>query len=126
MNILNFAHPLTDTQLAQIRAATDGADLTTIPVRVQFDLDQPFVPQVAHIIDDLHIDPERWQGEGWLIVLPSLNFIAAILLAELHGRLGYFPTIVRLRPVPESTPPRFEFAELINLQKVRDTARTRR
>jgi hypothetical protein len=126
MNILNFAHPLTEPQLTQIAQATSDATSEVIPVRVQFDLDQPFAPQVARIINDLQITPERWQGEGWLIVLPSLNFIAAILLAELHGRLGYFPTIVRMRPVPDSTPPRFEFAELINLQKVRDVARAQR
>jgi len=31
-----------------------------------------------------------------------------------------------LKPVPGSTPPRFEVAEVINLQAVRDEARTRR
>lgn len=59
-------------------------------------------------------------------MLPSLNFIAAVLLAELHGRMGYFPTIVRLRPVADATPRRFEVAELIDLQSVRDVARIKR
>jgi len=49
-----------------------------------------------------------------------------VLLAELHGRMGYFPPIVRLRPVPNALPPRFEVAEIINLQAVREAARTRR
>ena len=35
------------------------------------------------------------------VVPPALNFITAVLLAELHGRMGYFPAIVRLRPVAE-------------------------
>jgi hypothetical protein len=49
-----------------------------------------------------------------------------VLLAELHGRMGYFPAIVRLRPMPESVPPRFEVAEVINLQAVREHARLSR
>ncbi|OQA39911.1 MAG: hypothetical protein BWY52_03004 [Chloroflexi bacterium ADurb.Bin325] len=57
---------------------------------------------------------------------PSLNFIAVALLAELHGRMGYFPTCVRLRPVAGSTPPRFEVAELLPLNEVREAARRRR
>jgi len=48
------------------------------------------------------------------------------LLAEVHGRTGYFPTIIRLRPVAGVTPPQFEVAELLNLQAVRDAARVRR
>jgi hypothetical protein len=56
----------------------------------------------------------------------TLNVIAVTLLAELHGRMGYFPAMLRLRPVTGSTPPRFEVAEIINLQTVRDRARSRR
>jgi hypothetical protein len=58
--------------------------------------------------------------------MPSLSIIAATLLAELHGRMGYFPTVVRMRPVAGSTPPRFEVAEIVNLQDVRDEARGKR
>ena len=67
------------------------------------------------------------EGHGNLIVnLPSLNFIAGLLLAELHGRMGYFPPILRLRPVSDSLPPRYEVAEILNLQAVRDAARAAR
>jgi hypothetical protein len=48
------------------------------------------------------------------------------LLAEIHGRSGFFPTILRLRPMPGSIPPQFEVAELLNLQSIRDAARTTR
>jgi hypothetical protein len=40
-------------------------------------------------------------------------------------RCGYFPTHLRMRPVPGSTP-RYEPAEVLNLQAVRDEARKRR
>jgi len=58
--------------------------------------------------------------------LPSLNFIAALLLAELHGRMGYFPPILRLRPAEGSVPPRYAVAEILNLQALRDAARLKR
>jgi hypothetical protein len=47
-------------------------------------------------------------------------------MAELHGRMGYFPAVIRLKPIPDSLPPQFEFAEIINLQAVRDQARAQR
>jgi hypothetical protein len=59
-------------------------------------------------------------------VPPALNFIAVTLLAELHGRMGYFPSCVRMRPVPGAVPPRYEVAEVLALQKVREEARMRR
>jgi hypothetical protein len=48
------------------------------------------------------------------------------VLAELHGRMGYFPPVLRLRPVEQALPPRYELAEVINLQAVRDSARKER
>ncbi|MCS6846984.1 MAG: CRISPR-associated protein Csx15, partial [Anaerolineae bacterium] len=72
------------------------------------------------------LTPQQWQTERILVNLPSLNFIAACLLAELHGRMGYFPTIVRLRQVKDALPPQFEVAEVINLQAPRDEARVLR
>mgnify|MGYP001335350054 CR=1 FL=1 len=49
-----------------------------------------------------------------------------VLLANLHGRMGYFPPILRMRPVEGAIPPRFELAEVINLQALRDAARKER
>ena len=55
-----------------------------------------------------------------LINPPALNVIAVTLLAELHGGMDYFPAVGRLRPLDGTLPPRFEVAEIINLQAVRD------
>lgn len=126
MNLLNLSHPLTPAQLEQIQELTGQPVSSTIEARVQFDLNEPFAPQVVRLLDELNITPQRWQGEPWLVVLPSLNYIAALMLAELHGRIGHFPAIVRLRPVPNSPVTAFEVAEIINLDQVRQTARTRR
>ncbi len=126
MNILNFSHPLTDKQRIQIEIIVQHPIDDVISVPVHFDTAQPFVAQVITLLDSLSIPSERWQNESWLIVLPSLNYITAVLLAEMHGRMGYFPTIIRLRPVPNAVVTEYEVGELVNLQTLREDARSRR
>jgi len=126
MLLLNFSHPLTPTQLTQLEMLTGARVERVVTVPAQFDPGQPFLPQVETMLAQVPFTAEEWQTTPLLVVPPALNFITAILLAELHGRMGYFPAIVRLRPVAESVPPRFEVAEVINLQAVRAAARTQR
>ncbi len=126
MILLNFSHPLTEIQRAQIEALTGEkiADVRHIPA--QFDNAQPFAEQIRSLVDSLNFTPHDWQTLPILLNPPAYNFAALTLLAELHGRMGYFPAIVRIRPVPDSTPPRYDVAEIINLQAVRDAARQSR
>jgi len=58
-----------------------------------------------------------------LINLPALIYNTAVMLALLHGKIGYFQAIIRLCPVTGAIPPRFEVAEIVNLQEVRETKR---
>ncbi|MFN3706286.1 MAG: CRISPR-associated protein Csx15 [Thermoflexales bacterium] len=97
-----------------------------VEVHSQIDPQQPLAPQAQAMAEAAGLTPQQWQSEAILINLPSLNYSAALLLAELHGRMGYFPPIVRLRPVKDALPPRFEVAEIINLQAARDAARQTR
>jgi hypothetical protein len=126
MILLNFSHPLTAAQADQIAVLTGQpiADLRDLPT--QFDEQQPFAPQLAALMATIDLTPAQWQGEPILVVLPSLNFIAAALLAELHGRMGYFPPVVRTRPVAGSMPRRYEVAEILDLQALREQARRQR
>ena len=126
MVLLNFAHPLTPDHLQHIEALASQQVERVIEVQSHIDTQQPLAPQAVALADQAGLSPTEWQTLPLLVNPPSLNFIAVVLLAELHGRMGYFPTILRLRPVPGSTPPRFEVAELMNLQAVRDTARQKR
>lgn len=126
MILLNFSHPLTPAQQAQIEALTGQRIDRTIDAMPQFDEQQPFGPQLAALLAQVDLTPAQWQSEPLLVVLPSLNFIAALLLAELHGRMGYFPPVVRTRPVANTVPRRYEVAELLDLQGIRETARKAR
>ncbi|GAB4142838.1 CRISPR-associated protein Csx15 [Thermopirellula anaerolimosa] len=123
MFVLNFAHPLTDSQLDRIAELAGGKVDRVVSVPLQFDHARPFDEQVREVLAGIPLTSQEWQTMPIVINLPSLAVIAAVLLAEIHGRAGYFPTILRLRPVAGSVPPQFEVAELVNLQAVRDAAR---
>jgi len=126
MIILNFTHPLTDEQRGQIEALTGLAIAQVIDIPTQFDHARPFAEQMRELLDGLGLTPAEWQSQSLLVNPPSLNVIVAVLLAELHGRMGHFPSVLRLRPVANAVAPRYEAAEIINLQQVRDEARNRR
>ncbi len=126
MILLNYSHPLTPAQKSQVEALTGQPVEQVIDQPVQFDPDQPFQPQLLALMARLPLDALTLQTAQIVVNPPSLNFITALLLAELHGRMGYFPPVLRLRPVANSLPPRYEAAEVLNLQAVRDGARTTR
>lgn len=127
MHILNFAHPLTDLQLEQINTLLQPQTVEKVHhIPVQFDPAQNFLPQLETLLSAIPLTTEELQSLPILINLPSLNSIAVMLLTSLHGRMGYFPSILRLRSKPNQTPPIFEVAEIINLQALRDYSRLER
>ena len=125
MILLNFSHPLSAEPLAAIEALLQAPVQRVLEVRNQVDAQQPLLPQITSMADAAGLTPAEWQNEAILVNPPSLNYSAVTLLAELHGRMGYFPACLRLRPVAGVVPPRFEVAEILNMQDVRDAARQR-
>ncbi len=122
MLLLNFSHPFTDVQLARLAELAGQAVERVLNVKSQLDPTRPFAEQARALVDQAGLAPEEWQTTPLLVNPPSLSIIACLVLAELHGRMGYFPTVVRLRPVA-TTPPTFEVAELLNLHLLREQAR---
>jgi hypothetical protein len=90
MIVLNFSHPLTAEHLARIEALSGQAVGRVIDVPAQFDHAQPFAAQVTALLDGLGLSSGDWQTLPILVNPPALNVIAVTLLAELHGRMGYF------------------------------------
>ncbi|HIE12647.1 MAG TPA: hypothetical protein EYP63_04355 [Desulfotomaculum sp.] len=126
MILLNFSHPFSNEQLQQLQELAAKKVDRVIEINAQIDPQQPIAPQVVAMADRAGLSSTEWQSLPLVVNPPSLNISAAVLLAELHGRCGYFPAAVRLRPVPDSVPPRFAVAEIVNLQAVREQARRRR
>jgi len=126
MILINFSHPFSPQQIAQIEVLSGQSIDQVIDIEVQFDNLKPFLSQLQDLVTNIPLDPRSLQTEPVLVNPPALNFITALLVAELHGRMGYFPAILRVRPVPSSLPTQYEIAEILNLQDVRDSARQRR
>lgn len=126
MILLNFSHPITPEQQEQMETLLGQTIEKVIHIPVQFDHHAEYLPQLMQVMEKLPLTPQELQSAPILVNLPSFHAIAALTLAELHGRMGYFPPVVRMRPVEGAIPPRYEAAEILNLQSVRDAARTRR
>jgi hypothetical protein len=128
MLLLNFGHPLRNEVLKEIETTLGQRITEQREIAFTFDHEQPFAPQARSLLEDerIHLTPKQWQTETILVNPPTHSLIAVTLLAELEGRMGYLPAVLRLRPEPGSLPTRFVFAEIINLHQVRDQSRTQR
>jgi len=125
MLILNFTHPLTTEQCAQIEVLAHETIAEVRTIAVQIDQVEALEPQINRIIDEAGLSCEEWQTRPILINPPGYAPAAFVVLAEVHGRIGHFPTLVRLRP-RHGAVTTYEVAELLNLQTIRETSRERR
>lgn len=141
MIVVNFTrHPVTAVQQEQIRAELSRLEQPVTELRVvelpagadsgaggdsmaadHMRDDEPLAPQVRSLVARFGLSDAEWLEA--VIIPPSLAPVAAVLTAELHGRLGHFPPILRIQPVAGSVPRQYCVAELIDLQSVRDSAR---
>lgn len=97
-----------------------------IDLDAKIDMESPLAPQISTIVDRVGFNSCEWQSLRFIVNPPSLNVSAVTLLAEIQGRCGYFPPIIRLKPFQDSAIVEFEMAEIINVQKVRNEARLKR
>ncbi|MGB9780808.1 CRISPR-associated protein Csx15 [Caldanaerobacter sp.] len=126
MFLINFAHPLTQEQIQKVEEKLGQKIEKIIEIDAQIDQKRPLVPQIVELVDRVGFTPHDWQTLPFILNPPSLSISAVTLLAEVHGRCGYFPPVLRLRPIEGSLPLQFEVAEIINLHQVREGARKRR
>lgn len=126
MILLNFSHPLSAEQLLIAESLVSSKFSSIIDIKTHLNHQTSFPSQVKKLVSDISLTSQQWQNSKILVVPPSLSIISCILLSELHGRMGYFPAVLRVKPVPGSTPPVFEPAEVLNLQAIRDASRENR
>jgi hypothetical protein len=122
--IVNFGRPITGEQQEQISRLlnvqiSEVIKLEEVPPR--FSDEEPFEFQIAQLVDRIGLTSEEWQTLRILVNPPGFAPAAAALVAELHGRMGHFPHLIRLRPSDDPTV--YEVAEIMELQRIRDTAR---
>src|SRR5260370_11534085 len=121
--VLNFTHPLTEQQRAQIEelAGATIEDVITVPTLVNEE--EPLGQQITGLVDAIGLSSDDWRRRNILINPPGYTPAATLLLAEIHVRSGHFPTLLHMRPKHVSVTC-YEVVELLNLQTVRDAART--
>ena len=123
--LLNFSHPITAAQLETIVGLV-GAIPEIRLVATKTDRERPLCDVAVELADAADLSPDAWQTVPLLINPPALAPIALAVLAEIHGRCGYFAPILNIRPVADAMPPRYEVAEIVNLNAIREKARSRR
>lgn len=123
--LLNYAHPLTAEQMVQTTALL-GAEPTVRVIPTHADRRRPLAEIAQELATAAGLSAAEWQTVPLLLNPPGLAPLATALLAEIHGRCGYFPPVLHIRPVEGSVPPRYEVAEIVDLQALRDVARQRR
>jgi hypothetical protein len=123
--VLNYAHPLTPEQLDQL-AQLLGAAPDVRDIAVQIDRERPLAEVARELADAAGLAPADWQALPLIVNPPGLAPLALALIAELHGRCGYFPAILNIRPIAGTLVPQYEVQETVNLQAIRDSARPQR
>jgi hypothetical protein len=123
--LLNYAHPLAEAQLALIDALL-GETPEVRDIAVQADRARPIAEVARELADASGLSTLEWQTLEVIVNPPGLAPLALALIAELHGRSGHFPAILNIRPVARATPVRYEVAEIVDAQALRDAARERR
>jgi hypothetical protein len=126
MLILNFGHPLTPAQVTQTETLAGRPAERVVDVAVQLDQAQPLRPQVVAFVNSAELSSVEWQTAPLVVNLPGYSPVAACLLAEIEGRRGNLPSVIKTRPVAGGLLTEYEVSEIINLQDVRAEARTRR
>lgn len=125
LRLLNCSHPLAPSQIDRI-ATLAGRAIHVTELTVQVDHDRPLGPQALEWLRAAGLGAAELSGGGLVVVPPGYAPAAAALLAVLHGLLGHFPTVVRVRPVRDGVTTIYEPAELLDLQALRDLARLER
>lgn len=125
LTVINFSHPLTEAQQAQIQQLSGQtiAEVRSEPTQAQIDDAEPIAPQARAIVDRIGLSKNDWQSGPILVIPPAYAPVTSAVLAELHGRMGHFPTIVRLALNPDEAVTTYDVVELVNLQQERSVVR---
>jgi hypothetical protein len=124
--ILNFSsHPVPEGQQAAIQARMGWPASEVLDAQVgSVPEDHRFLGEALKVIDRLGLTPAEWQTLPLVVIPAGYAPVWSVLLPEIHGRLGYFPDLARLRPVDR--PEKYELAEIVDLRRVRNQARSKR
>lgn len=126
--IVNFSgHPVLPGQKKAIEKLMhwQGTEVIDVPLG-NVPEDRHFVVAIEKAVDSIDISPKEWQELPMVVIPAGYSAVWAIVQSILHGRLGHFPDVVRLRPSSPLSAEKFEVAEIMNLHQVRHQSRDKR
>ncbi len=125
---LNFSgHPVLPGQQKAIqkRMGWPKLDVIDVPMGTIAE-DENFLKIAILKVDGIDLLPSEWQTFSLVAIPSGYSPLWSALLAEMHGRLGHFPDVVRIRPAPQGEKEKFEVAEILDLRDIRHQARGKR
>lgn len=127
MVIVNFSHSLSLEQIDWLeqQVGKKAERVISVLLRETPDSTAEMAKIATEMVNRAGLSPQEWQSLPILIVLPDNVPLAAFLVAELHGRMGYFPVCVYFQAA-NNIPSSCESIVVMNLQEQRNSARTRR
>lgn len=125
---LNFSgHPVLPSQQKTIQQRMGWPNIEVIDVPMgTVKEDENFLKAAIRKVDDIDLLPDEWQTFSLVAIPSGYSPLWSALLAEIHGRLGHFPDVVRLRPAQQGEKEKFEVAEILDLRGIRHQAREKR
>ena len=125
--ILNFSgHPVLQGQQEAVEKLMRWTSSKVIDVTLgNVAEDHKFISSIEKAVESIDLLPEEWQTTPFVVIPAGYSAVWSVVQAILHGRLGHFPDVVRLRPAPTRSA-EFEVAEIMNLHKVRHHSREKR
>ncbi len=124
MTILNLASPLSSEDKSMIAALCGRKARRVMDVALTFSETEPLAPQVRAMLDGLGLTSSDWQNQSIVVNLPDDPAAAALIVAEIAGRRGRTPSIIRWRRSSDHAG--MEPAEVISLHEIRKEARHQR
>jgi hypothetical protein len=124
MTILNLASPLSSEDTSIIAALCGRKARRVVDVAAAFSETDPLAPQVRAMLDGLGFSSSDWQNQSIVLNLPPDPVASALIVAEIAGRRGRTPSVVRWKRTAGAT--RMEPAEVISLHEIRKEARHQR
>jgi len=117
--VLNFSHDFNEQQSEEIaRLVGDEWGIQTVgglSRQYRYNTAEELSEQVREQVAAAGISPWAWQNCKIVVNLPAHSGGAMVALAEMHGRMGYFPTVLRIERAEDG----FHFTEAIDLEKLR-------
>lgn len=118
--VLNFSHDFTPEQREEILALLEKNE-DEVEIREglgrQYQYESAFglVKHVREQVAAVRLGASAWQECQIVVNLPAYSGGAMIALADMNGRMGYFPTVLRVERADDG----FHYTEALDLEQLR-------